>query len=286
VRPFAPLGHGVGLRRPHWDELLRTPARVDFVELLADNFLGRGGAPARMADRVRATWPCVIHGVALSIGGPAPLDSDYLDAVAALARRTGARWYTDHVCFSNAFGVELHELLPLPFTREAVRHVVDRVRQVQARLGPDLPFGLENATTYLRFPRSDEMSEAEFLTEIVSGADCGLLLDVNNVYVNSVNHGFDPRAFIDALPLDRVMQVHLAGHEWVDGTIIDTHGTRMIPEVLDLYAYTLEKTGPVSTLVEWDHQIPPLEVLLAENDRVRDRATAVLGRHAPRAAGA
>jgi uncharacterized protein (UPF0276 family) len=164
--------------------------------------------------------------------------------------------------------------------------VVDRVRQVQARLGPDLPFGLENATTYLRFPRSDEMSEAEFLTEIVSGADCGLLLDVNNVYVNSVNHGFDPRAFIDALPLDRVMQVHLAGHEWVDGTIIDTHGTRMIPEVLDLYAYTLEKTGPVSTLVEWDHQIPPLEVLLAENDRVRDRATAVLGRHAPRAAGA
>jgi uncharacterized protein (UPF0276 family) len=276
VSPPAALGHGVGLRRPHWAELLQQAGRVDFVELLVDNFLGRGGAPARMADRVRETWPCVLHGVALSIGGPAPLDTDYLDAVAALARRTGARWYTDHVCFSNAFGVELHELVPLPCTREAVRHVVERVKQVQARLGPGLPFGLENATAYLRFPQ-DELGEAEFLTEILNGADCGLLLDVNNVYVNSVNHGFDPRAFIDALPLHRVLQIHLAGHEWVDGTIIDTHGTTMIPEVLDLYAYTLERTGPVSTLVEWDNHIPPLDVLLAENDRVRARAAAVLG---------
>ena len=274
MRPVTYLGHGVGLRRPHWEALFATPQRVDFVELLVDNALGRGGRTRGVVERARDTWPTVLHGVALSIGGPDPLDLDYLDRVAELAHAAGARWYTDHLCWSSGFGVEYHDLIPLPATREAVERVVERVRTVQARL--DLPFGLENPSVYVRYA-DDELSEAEFLRAVLEGADCGLLLDVNNVYVNSLNHGGDPRDVIAALPLERVMQIHLAGHGRVGDVVIDTHGAPMVDPVLDLYAYTLARTGPVSTLIEWDNDLPPAEVLLAESDRARAVAAAVLG---------
>ena len=269
--PF--LGYGIGLRRPHWESIFHHRAQLDFVELLADNYLGRGGRVRQIVEQTRATFPAVLHSVGLSIGGPEPLDLEYIDRVAALAEALGARWWTDHLCWSNAFGVEYHDLIPLPLTQEAVDHVVERVRIVQARIG--LPFGLENPSYYMRYA-GEEMSEAGFIGAIAEGADCGLLLDVNNVYVNSVNHGFEARAFIEALPLERVMQIHLAGHEWVDDVIIDTHGAAMLDEVLELYAFTLGLTGPRTTLVEWDNSIPPLDVLLAENERVRARAQTAL----------
>jgi uncharacterized protein (UPF0276 family) len=219
-----------------------------------------------------------LHGVALSIGSVAPLDLAYLDQLARLAEDTGALWASDHLCFSSAFGVEYHELVPLPFTEEALEHVVARTRQVKAHL--PIPFALENPSYYIAYG-ADEMSEATFLRQLLERADCGLLLDVNNVYVNSCNHGYDPRAFIDALPLDRVMQIHMAGHTRDGDVVIDTHGAPVIDAVYDLYAYTLERTGPVSTLLEWDHDIPPLGELLAANDRIRAVGERVLGEVAP-----
>ncbi len=274
--PF--LGYGVGLRRVHFDRIFDEGDTIDFLEVLVENVMGFGGRPREVTRRAAARWPMVLHGVALSIGSVDPLDEAYLDLYAGLCEETGALWASDHLCFSSAFGVEYHDLVPLPFTDEAVAHVVARTAAVKARM--PVPFALENPSYYIAYADS-RMSEAEFLREVLEGADCGLLLDVNNVYVNAQNHGYDARAFIDALPLERVVQIHMAGHH-DDGTvIIDTHGDHIIPEVLDLYAYTLERTGPVSTLLEWDHNIPPLEVLLAENDKVRAVGRQVLGEVTP-----
>lgn len=274
--PF--LGYGVGLRRVHFDRIFEEGDSVDFLEVLVDNVMGFGGRPREVTRRAAARWPMVLHGVALSIGSVDPLDEAYLDLYANLCEETGALWASDHLCFSSAFGVEYHDLVPLPFTDEAVAHVIERTRAVQARM--PVPFALENPSYYIAYADS-RMSEAEFLREVLVGADCGLLLDVNNVYVNAQNHGYDPRAFIDALPLERVVQIHMDGQH-NDGTvIIDTHGDHVIDEVLDLYAYTLERTGPVSTLLEWDNDIPPLEVLLAENDKVRAVGRRVLGEVTP-----
>lgn len=268
----ADLGHGVGLRRPHWESIFGEPERIDFIEILTENFMGDGGRAHRILHQAAATWPVVLHGTALSIGSVSPLDEAYLAALGELIRTTGARWFSDHLCFSSAFGVEYHDLLPMPFTREALDHVVGRVQQVK-RIA-DVPFALENPSYYVQFGAS-EMGEAEFLTALVERADCGLLLDVNNVYVNSRNHGYDPHAFIDALPLDRVIQIHMAGHHDLGDVIIDTHGAPCVDPVLELYAYTLARTGPVSTLLEWDNDIPGLDELLAEHDRVRAVARGV-----------
>ncbi|MCA9524674.1 MAG: DUF692 domain-containing protein [Myxococcales bacterium] len=262
----ASLGHGVGLRRPHWDTIFAEADRVDFVEILTENFLGEGGRARRVLEQAAATWPIVLHGTALSIGSVSPLDADYLAGLADLIRATGARWFSDHLCFSSAFGVEYHDLLPVPFTAEALDHVVARVKQVQTIA--NVPFLLENPSYYVQYAGA-EMGEAEFLSTLCARADCGLLLDVNNVYVNSRNHGYDPYAFIDALPLDRVLQIHMAGHDDLGDVIIDTHGAACVDPVLDLYAYTLGRTGPVSTLLEWDNAIPSQAVLLAELERIR-----------------
>lgn len=260
------LGHGVGLRRPHWDTIFDEAERIDFVEILTENFLNDAGRAHRILQRAAATWPIVLHGTALSIGSVSPLDESYLAGVAGLIRATGARWFSDHLCFSSAFGVEYHDLLPMPLTREALDHLVPRIERVK-RIA-DVPFALENPSYYVQFGAS-EMGEAEFITELLERADCGLLLDVNNVYVNSRNHGFDARAYIDALPLHRVIQIHMAGHHDLGDVIIDTHGAACVDPVLDLYAHTLARTGPVSTLLEWDNEIPSQAVLLAENDRLR-----------------
>lgn len=262
------LGHGVGLRREHWQTLF-TPenrSQIDFVEVLAENFMGASGADRRVLERTIDTWPIVVHGTALSIGSVSPLDEAYLADLFALIEATKSPWFSDHLCFSSVFGTEFHDLLPLPFTEEALDHVAGRITRLQA-MAP-VPFAVENPSYYVEFA-SSEMDEATFLRRLVEAADCGLLLDVNNVYVNSQNHGYDPRAFIDALPLDRVLQIHMAGHTRMGDVIIDTHGDHCIDPVLDLYAFTLARTGPVTTLVEWDNQVPPVEVLLAENAKVR-----------------
>lgn len=274
--PF--LGYGVGLRRPHWGGIFEATDRVDFLEILSENFMEAGGEPSAVLDRAAEAFPIVLHGTALSIGSVTPLDTDYLDALDALVARTRPLWFSDHLCFSSAFGVEYHDLLPVPFTREALDHVVERVKQVQARQ-PNIPFLLENPSYYVEYG-ANEMSEAEFIVELVTRADCGLLLDVNNVFVNSVNHGYDARAFIDAMPAERVVQLHMAGHDDLGDVIIDTHGAPVIPPVLDLFRHTLERIGPVSTLLEWDNALPPLETLLAQNDAVRSVGVEVHGAYA------
>jgi uncharacterized protein (UPF0276 family) len=270
--PF--LGYGVGLRRVHFDDIFAHRADVDFLEILTENFMTFGGRPREILRRAAAEFPLVLHGVALSIGSVDPLDDEYLAALAALIDEVKPRWFSDHLCFSSAFGVEYHDLLPMPFTEEAVEHVAARVRAVQART--DCPFALENPSYYVRYA-GGEMTEAEFLGAVLERADCGLLLDVNNVYVNARNHGYDARAFIDAMPAERVIQIHLAGHRDLGHVIIDTHGAAICDEVYDLYAYTLGRTGPVSTLLEWDHDVPPMARMIEENARIRAVAQGALG---------
>ena len=271
--PF--LGHGVGLRRPHFDTIWDHKDTIDFVEILSENYMAFGGRPRAVIDRAAKEFPVLVHGVGLSIGSVDPLDEEYLDRLFALVERVDAVCFSDHVCYSSAFGTEYHDLIPLPFTEEAVDHVVQRTRRVVDRAG-GRPFLLENPSYYVQY-ESSYIPEPEFLNEICRRSGCGLLLDVNNVYVNSQNHGFDPYAFIDAIDLSHVGYVHMAGHTRLPDVVIDTHGDHVVPEVMDLYAYLLEKAGPVTTLLEWDNDIPELEVLCAENEKIRRRAEEVLG---------
>ncbi|PKN54496.1 MAG: hypothetical protein CVU56_26175 [Deltaproteobacteria bacterium HGW-Deltaproteobacteria-14] len=263
------LGFGIGLRGAHFDTLWDHAESFDFLEILSENFMAFGGKPRAMLERAAATFPIVLHGVSLSIGGVAPPDEGYLRELFALIRAVRAPWFSDHLCFSSNFGVEYHDLLPLPFTEEAIELVAGRARELQERAG--VPFLLENPSYYMRYADS-ALDEATFLREIVERADCGLLLDVNNVWVNACNHGYDPRAFIEALPLERVVQIHMAGHLVLPDVVIDTHGAPVIDEVLDLYAFTIARTGPVTTLLEWDHDIPTIEVMAAETDKIRAAA--------------
>ncbi|MBK9071890.1 MAG: DUF692 domain-containing protein [Myxococcales bacterium] len=257
---------GIGLRRRHHDQLDAIAAAVDFVELLAENFMHFGGHAAHIAREIAARRPVVIHGTALSIGGPDPLSAAYLDDLAAMADATEARWCSDHLCYSSAFGVRYHDLLPLPFTEAALAHVVARVRQVQDRLRR--PFALENPSYYVAMPDA-EMTEAEFVREVAARADCGLLLDVNNVYVNATNHGYDARAYIDAMPAGRVVQYHLAGHDDSGPFIVDTHGGPQPRAVDDLFLHAVRAIGPAWALFEWDNNVPPLATLLDEVGRLR-----------------
>jgi uncharacterized protein (UPF0276 family) len=272
------LGHGIGLRRPHYDAIFDHLEGVDFFEVLVENYMGFGGKPRRVLEALLEERPFVLHGVGLSIGGPDPLDEDYLSHLEALLEVVRPPWFSDHLCYSSAFGVEYHDLIPLPFTEAALRHVCERIEIVQARFS--IPFALENPSYYMTYAAS-EMSELEFIQEVVRRTGVRLLLDVNNVYVNSQNHGYDPYAFIDGIPAEAVVQIHLAGHTRLPDVIIDTHGAHTIPEVFDLYAHTLRRTGPVTTLIEWDNDIPALEVLLAENQKARDVARSVLGEVIP-----
>lgn len=263
------LGHGIGFRRKHFDTIHDHREDIDFLEILSENFMGFGGRPSDALDRAAEAFPTVLHGVALSIGRADDLDPDYLTSLFTLIERIRPLWFSDHLCFSSAFGVEYHDLIPVPFTEEAVALVARRARELQDRAG--IPFLIENPSYYIGYAAS-EMDEATFLREVVERADCGLLLDVNNVYVNAENHGYDARAFIDALPLERVVQIHMAGHEVTEDVIIDTHGAPVVDAVLRLYEYTVARTGPVSTLIEWDHAIPDMDVMVSENDKVRRAA--------------
>jgi uncharacterized protein len=270
--PF--LGYGVGLRRPHFDAIFERRDAIDFLEILSENFMRFGGKRRSILERASEMFPIVLHSVAMSIAGLEPLNEDYLASYAELARTTGALWASDHLCFSGGHGVAYHDLIPVPFTAEALNHVVARVQQVQSRL--PVPFAIENPSYYIAYGHN-EMSEAEFLTELVTRADCGLLLDVNNVYVNSQNHGYDPVAFIDSLPLDRVVQLHMAGHDDRGDVIIDTHGAAVIDPVDALFRHVVSAMGPVSTILEWDHDIPDMATLVAHNEAIRASGQAVHG---------
>lgn len=261
-----PLGAGIGLRRSFYEALPRTERPLDWVEIIPENFLSLGGRPQHTLAACAERWTVLPHGVGLNIGGPDPMDEDYVTRLAALVKRLDAPFFSDHLVYSRLGGVYLHDLLPLPFNEEAVEHVVPRVREAMARVGR--PFLLENPSYYAHMP-GGTLPEATFLRHVAEQADCGLLLDVNNVYVNAQNHGYDPRAFMDALPLERVVQIHLAGHERLPDVIIDTHGAPVCDDVWSLYRYVLERTGPVSTLIEWDQAIPSLEAVLDEADLAR-----------------
>jgi uncharacterized protein (UPF0276 family) len=235
--------------------------------VVSENYLMPGGRPRRVLDEVRDAVPVVLHGVAMNLGSVDPLDAGYLDALAGLVRRCEPGWVSDHLCWTGVDGRNLHDLLPLPWTGEVVRHVADRIRRVQECLGRRI--AVENVSSYVTFPAS-ELSEWEFLGAVASEADCGILLDVNNVFVSAHNHGFDPVAYLDAVDPARIFQVHLAGHSTDGPLLIDTHDHPVCEAVWALYARLLRRTGPVSTLVEWDDRLPSYERLCQEAARARD----------------
>lgn len=266
---FADLGDGVGLRDPHFDHLMRTdPAHwgVDWFEILTENFLDHRGYPAAVLEHVAAHRPVVMHGVSLSIGGADPIDHCYLDKLAALAERVKPVWVSDHLCWTGIAGRNSHDLLPMPLTEGSLAHVADRVRAVQDRLGR--PLILENPSTYLRFAGA-QMPEWEYLSRLAEEADCALLLDVNNVHVSAVNHGFDAAAYVEALPAERIAYVHIAGPRDCGTHLLDTHDSPVLEPVWALYALAQRRTGGVATLLEWDASIPPWVELLAELAKAR-----------------
>jgi uncharacterized protein (UPF0276 family) len=260
------LGVGVGLRVPHYGAILAQRPSVDFFEVISENFMVDGGKPLYHLDRVLEHYRVVQHGVSLGIAGPEEPDRAYLERLKQLVRRTKTPWVSDHFCWCGAGGAHLHDLLPIPYTPEAVRRTAERARMIQDFL--EVPFALENTSSYLTY-RSSTLSEWEFISEVAERADIGLLFDVNNVYVSAFNHGFDAQQFIRSVPHERIFQIHLAGHTNLGKYIIDTHRGSVADAVLDLYRQTIALAGPVSTLIEWDDEIPELPVLLAEAERAR-----------------
>jgi uncharacterized protein (UPF0276 family) len=271
------LGHGIGLRPPHYAAIETGPQVVDWLEVISENFMVAGGNPRRVLRALRERYPIVMHGVSMSLGSVDPLDHRYLDRLADLAREIEPAWISDHVCWSSFGGHTGHDLWPLPYTDEALRHLSARIREVQDRLGRQIL--VENVSSYLTYTHA-AMSEWEFLTALAESADCGLLLDVNNVFVSARNHGFDPYAFIAGLPVGRVGQIHLGGHCDRGTHLLDSHDHPVVDGVWDLYAAAVARFGRVSTLVEWDEAIPTLEVLVAETRRAAAIEAAVCARAA------
>ena len=255
------LGIGVGLRTVHFATILADKPAVDWFEVLSENFLDTEGRPLHVVDRVAETYPVALHGVSLSIGSTDPLDFEYLAKLKQLASRVSAHWVSDHLCWTGVLGRNTHDLLPMPLTEAALRHVVSRIRDVSDFL--ERPLVLENPSSYVEFACSS-MPEWEFMARMAEEADCGLLLDVNNVYVSSFNHRFDPEVYIDAVPADRVVQYHLAGHTHKGTHIVDTHSDHAVHPVWELYRRACRRTGPVSTLYEWDENIPSFDVVHSE----------------------
>ncbi len=255
------LGFGVGLRTDHFPHILSKWPKVDWFEIISENFMDTGGRPLHILDQVAERYPIVMHGVSLSIGSADPLNRDYLRKLRALADRCGAVWISDHLCWTGVGGRNMHDLLPLPYTEASLRHVVRRVKQVQDFL--ERPLVLENPSIYVEF-RSTEMTEWDYLARLAEEADCGLLLDINNVYVSAFNHSFDPNAYVDAIPPERVVYHHLAGHTNKGTHIVDTHSDHVIAPVWDLYRRFHRRSGGRATLVEWDENIPPFPVVHRE----------------------
>lgn len=260
------LGHGIGLRTPHYPRVLDDDFDVDWFEVISENFMLRGGRPLAVLEKARAQAPLALHGVSLSIGSTDPVRLDYLRDLRSLIDRFEPAIVSDHLCWGSVGGAYAHDLLPLPYTEEALRLVVSRVEYVQERLG--LQILLENVSSYLTFEHSD-MTEWNFLSTIAEQADCGILLDVNNVYVSARNHGFDPLEYLTSLPPARVQQIHLAGHTDCGTHLLDTHDAPVVQPVWDLYRAAVARFGQVPTLVEWDDAIPSFEDLIEETKRAR-----------------
>jgi uncharacterized protein (UPF0276 family) len=257
----AQLGLGVGLRTVHFNHILEHLPEVDWFEVISENFMDSAGRPRYVLSQIAERYPTVMHGVSLSIGSTDPLNFDYLARLKRLAREIQPRWISDHLCWTGVMGLNAHDLLPIPLNEESLAHVVARIRTVQDYL--ERPLVLENPSSYVTFAQST-MSEWEFLTRMAQDADCGLLLDVNNVYVSSVNHDFDPREYIENVPHERIVQCHLAGHTDCRTHLIDTHDDHVIDPVWELYRLAHQRTGGISTLLEWDARIPEFPVVHAE----------------------
>ena len=265
-------GFGLGLRREHYAAILADRPAVDWFEILTENYLVPGGRPLHHLEQIRARFPLVMHGVSLSIGSTEPLDRGYLRDLKRLADRIEPAWISDHLCWTGTSGTDLHDLLPLPYTEATARHVARRVSAVQEFLGRRIL--LENVSSYLTY-RTSELAEWEFVSEVARLADCDLLLDVNNVYVSSVNHGFNAQRYLDYLPAQRVKQIHLAGHRDCGSYLIDTHDAPVAEPVWKLYEAAVARFGAVPTMIERDADIPELSVLVAELGRARAISTAV-----------
>lgn len=265
--PF--LGFGLGLRPQYYEEIIQCLPVVDWFEITTENYLIPGGKPLYYLDKIRERYPLVMHGVSLSLGSTEPLNQSYLSQLKQLATRVQPAWISDHLCWIGVNGLNMHDLLPLPYTEEALNHVVSRILQVQDYL--QQPIVIENVSSYLTFSES-EMSEWDFIREIIKLTDCYLLLDVNNVYVSSINHNFNAMTYINALPKNKIAQIHLAGHSNHGNYIVDTHNAPVIQAVWDLYTQTVSQLGLISTMIERDDNMPPLAELLVEMERARTLA--------------
>jgi uncharacterized protein (UPF0276 family) len=255
------LGFGLGLRTVHFDHILQHRPNVDWFEVISENFIDSQGRPRHVLDQIAERYPIVMHGVSLSIGSTDPLNLEYIDKLKSLAADVSAAWISDHLCWTGVAGRNTHDLLPVPLSEHSLKHVIERIRIVQDKL--ERAFVFENPSTYVGFTGST-MTEWEFLSRMSDATDCGLLLDVNNVYVSAINHNFDPEEYIRSIPHHRVVQIHLAGHTDCDTHLIDTHDHPVIDQVWDLYRQAIALCGPVSTLLEWDAKIPPFPELHAE----------------------
>ncbi len=255
------LGLGIALRSEHVPAILQRDPDVGFFEILSENFMGTRGRPLEVLDSVAARYPITMHGVSLSIGSTDPLDRDYLRELKALAERCRAAWVSDHVCWTGIAGLRTHDLLPVPYNEEALGHIVRRVREVSDFL--ERPLVLENPSSYVKFA-SSTMPEEEFLGRLCERADCGLLLDLGNVHVSAFNQGFDAERYVDAIPADRVVEIHVAGFTHMGTHLLDTHGDQVAEAVWRLYERVCRRVGRVPTLLEWDERVPHFEVVHAE----------------------
>ena len=262
--PF--IGFGLGLRTEHYEDVLVQNPDVDWFEITTENYLVPGGKPLYYLDKIRQSYPLIMHGVSLSLGSCDPLDENYLKQIKQLVNHIEPAWVSDHLCWTGVNGFNLHDLLPLPYTKEAVNHVVSRIQQVQDYLRR--PLLIENVSSYLTYQQS-EMSEWQFIKDIVKKSGCYILLDVNNVYVSAKNHNFNPMDYINAMPKDSVAQIHLAGHSNEGFYIIDTHDAPVSPEVWSLYEKTIRRLGPISTMIERDDKIPPFSEMMDELNHAR-----------------
>jgi hypothetical protein len=273
MNDFPRLGHGIGLRTVHYVDVLEQQPRLDWFEVISENFMGAGGNPRRVLRAVRERYPVVLHGVGLSLGSVDPLDESYLDRLDALAREIEPAWISDHVCWSSFGGHRSHDLWPLPYTEEALDHLARRIARAQERLKRRIL--VENVSSYVAY-RHSAMSEWEFLSALAERADCGLLFDVNNVFVSAHNHGFDAREYLNGIPQNRVGQLHLAGHSDHGTHLLDTHDHPVRDEVWELYRLAVARFGACSTLVEWDDEIPPLARVVEESQRAAQIEAEVL----------
>ncbi len=273
---FTDLGVGIGLRVPHYQHILSRKPTVDWFEIISENFLVDGGRPREVLDQILEQYKVVMHGVSLYFGSPEKPDREHLKKLKQLVRLTKTPWLGDHLCWGSVDGTYTHDLLPLPYTKATAKVAAEKIRFVQEYL--EIPVIVENLSSYAEFNAST-MTEWEFLSEVVEAADCGILLDVNNIYVSSLNHGFDPYHYVDSVPRHRVAQMHIAGHSKFERFVIDTHDAKPIDEVWKLYAHAIARVGRTATLLEWDAKVPSFEEVKTEAEKSRKWLDAVSATH-------